>query len=68
MTANAFPEDRARSISCGMNDFLSKPVDPTMLAAMLTKWLGAGSRRWAARHGEAGAGQPQEPAVLKTGS
>ena len=58
MTANAFPEDRARSISCGMNDYLSKPVDPSMLAAMLAKWLDAG---------QPGVGQAQEPA-LKTGS
>jgi signal transduction histidine kinase/ActR/RegA family two-component response regulator len=39
MTANAFPEDRARSIGCGMNDFLSKPVDQLTLSAMLEKWL-----------------------------
>ncbi len=69
MTANAFPEDRARSISCGMNDFLSKPVDPTMLAAMLTKWLGTGQPgAGQPGAGQPGAGQPQEAAVLKTGS
>jgi CheY-like chemotaxis protein len=39
MTANAFPEDRARALACGMSDFLPKPVDRTALAAMLTKWL-----------------------------
>jgi len=39
MTANAFPEDRARALACGMNDFLAKPVDRSALAAMLTKWL-----------------------------
>jgi signal transduction histidine kinase/ActR/RegA family two-component response regulator len=39
MTANAFPEDRARAIACGMNDFLAKPVDRAVLAAMLAKWL-----------------------------
>ena len=41
MTANAFPEDRARSIACGMNDFLSKPVDQLTLSAMIEKWLRA---------------------------
>jgi signal transduction histidine kinase/CheY-like chemotaxis protein len=39
MTANAFPEDRARALASGMNDFLAKPVDRSALAAMLTKWL-----------------------------
>jgi signal transduction histidine kinase/ActR/RegA family two-component response regulator len=39
MTANAFPEDRARSLECGMSDFLSKPVDRATLSAMIAKWL-----------------------------
>jgi signal transduction histidine kinase/CheY-like chemotaxis protein len=39
MTANAFPEDRARSLECGMSDFLSKPVDRAALSAMIEKWL-----------------------------
>ena len=39
MTANAFPEDRARALACGMNDFLAKPVDRPVLASMLEKWL-----------------------------
>jgi CheY-like chemotaxis protein len=39
MTANAFPEDRARSLACGMNDFLSKPVEQATLAEMIAKWL-----------------------------
>lgn len=38
MTANAFPEDRARAIASGMNDFLAKPVDRLVLADMLEKW------------------------------
>jgi signal transduction histidine kinase/ActR/RegA family two-component response regulator len=39
MTANAFPEDRARALACGMNDFLAKPVERPVLASMLEKWL-----------------------------
>jgi signal transduction histidine kinase/ActR/RegA family two-component response regulator len=39
MTANAFPEDRARALASGMNDFLAKPVDRSVLASMLAKWL-----------------------------
>jgi signal transduction histidine kinase/CheY-like chemotaxis protein len=38
MTANAFAEDRERCIAAGMNDFLAKPVDPTVLEAMIVKW------------------------------
>ena len=41
MTANAFPEDRARALASGMNDFLAKPVDRSVLAGMLAKWIKA---------------------------
>jgi CheY-like chemotaxis protein len=39
MTAHTFPEDRARALACGMNDFLAKPVDASVLEHMLAKWL-----------------------------
>ena len=39
MTANAFVEDRRRCLEAGMNDFISKPVDPELLFSTLLKSL-----------------------------
>ncbi len=39
MTANAFIEDKARCFEAGMNDFISKPVDPAVLFSTMLKWL-----------------------------
>jgi len=39
MTANAFAEDRTACLDAGMDDFVSKPVDPEVLYATLLKWL-----------------------------
>ncbi len=39
MTANAFNEDRERCLEAGMNDHISKPVDPEALCTTLLQWL-----------------------------
>ena len=39
MTANAFAEDRTRCLEAGMNDFVTKPIDPGLLYQVLYRQL-----------------------------
>ena len=39
LTANAFVEDRLACAASGMNDFVTKPIDPAALYRAILKWL-----------------------------
>jgi len=41
MTANAFAEDRQACLEAGMNDHISKPVEPAKLYEILLCYLSA---------------------------
>ena len=44
MTAHAMTGDRERCLKEGMNDYLSKPIDPEKLFSTLIKWISPGER------------------------
>jgi signal transduction histidine kinase/DNA-binding response OmpR family regulator len=52
MTAHALTGDRERSLACGMDDYISKPVDPVLLKRVLHRWVE-----------EPAAATPSEPAA-----
>lgn len=52
MTANVMSADRERCLAAGMNDHLSKPIDPDALLATLKRWVKP------AQHGDA---KPSSP-------
>jgi len=39
MTANAMEGDKNQSLAAGMNDHITKPIDPTILVNTLIKWI-----------------------------
>ncbi len=41
MTAHAMRGDRERSLDAGMNDHLTKPMNPAALSAILSRWMPA---------------------------
>ncbi len=39
MTAQAMSGDKEKTLVAGMNDYVSKPIDPEFLSAVLSKWV-----------------------------
>jgi two-component system sensor histidine kinase/response regulator len=44
MTAHAMAGDREQSLEAGMNDHVTKPIDPDALFAVLLRWVRPGAR------------------------
>jgi signal transduction histidine kinase/CheY-like chemotaxis protein len=55
MTAHAMAGDREKSLAAGMNDHVSKPIDPDILYGTLCKWIKS-----------VGGESPMEKRVVKT--
>ncbi len=49
MTANATKEDRQNCLDAGMNDYISKPICPDELLAMLVRYVSANIRQISAK-------------------
>ncbi len=41
LTANAMPEDREKCLASGMDDYISKPINLSLLNALLQRWAGS---------------------------
>jgi CheY-like chemotaxis protein/HPt (histidine-containing phosphotransfer) domain-containing protein len=61
MTAHAMSGDEQKSIKAGMNDHVTKPVDPDQLFATLQKWIKPAAERTAVPKRLSVSGGPQIP-------
>jgi two-component system, sensor histidine kinase and response regulator len=64
MTANAGREDQVRCLEAGMDDFVTKPIAPHLLFALIARWLAKRAERVGPRRPGPGARTPDAPAAL----
>jgi two-component system sensor histidine kinase/response regulator len=65
MTAAAMAQDREASAAAGMNDHITKPIDPEELASTLVRWIKPGAQRSsAAAASEAAPGSADEEVAV----
>lgn len=61
VTANALPGDRERYLASGLNDYISKPIDPNELHRLLARWLAPGAGALVAAQAQASAAPKVNP-------
>ncbi|WP_096704880.1 response regulator [Magnetospirillum sp. 15-1] len=64
MTANAMQRDRDRCLEAGMNDFITKPIDPDQLWTALLRWIAPRHAPAPARPGPATPAEDAEIPVI----
>ena len=66
MTAHAMPADREKSLAAGMNDHISKPIDPLHFIQTIKHWLNLDSRAAACKSGLYQQEMTESPLDLKS--
>ncbi len=66
MTAHAMAGDREKSIAAGMNDHVTKPIDPDQLISVLVKWIKPGDRETFEGWSDSSSESKKEADVLPT--
>ncbi len=67
VTAHSLKGDEDRCLAAGMDDYLSKPISPEKLGAMIERWLLLRSEQGAFRLNAAGATGKSVPRILSGG-
>jgi PAS domain S-box-containing protein len=68
MTAHAMAGDREQSLSAGMNDHVTKPIDPDALFAVLLRWIRPGERGPATNDAQPRSSAPPRREPVRTDS